>query len=97
MQGGTKRGRVHRRGDEIVPHLGGDADDYDFAFEEGAIRIIRVPEFRIENLVERPRRVGVIFAETKRMLPKVRGTCRPRARSFARARDVKRCKTSSSG
>ena len=48
-------------------------------------RIIRVPELRIEDLVERSRRIGVTFAETDLMRPLVARHIAPRVRA-SRAR-----------
>ena len=59
---GPERGRKN-----IVRHLRRRSDNDNHVLEENAVGIIRVPEFRIENFVERPRRKRVGRAEADRM------------------------------
>ena len=48
--------------------LRGRPDNHDFVIEKRAIAIVGVPKFRIENLVERPRKISIVGAEREKMV-----------------------------
>ena len=48
--------------------LRGRPDDHDFVPEKRAISIVRVPKFRIENLIKWPRKIGIVRAEPEKMV-----------------------------
>ena len=68
VHGRSGRRRAHRRIDEIVQDLRGCSDHYNFVFEKCPIGVVRVPEFRIENLIKRPREIGIVRAEPEKMI-----------------------------
>ena len=55
--------RTERRVYDIVQDLRGGADDDDLVLEKSAVVVVGVPEFRIENLVKRSWRIGLVGAE----------------------------------
>ncbi len=62
---GTRPVRAERSIDHVVQNLGRCAHDHDLVLKESAVLVVGVPKFCVENLVERPRQIGVVGAETE--------------------------------
>ena len=67
MENRARSVRLHRRRLEILEDLGRGADDNYLVLEESAFAVIGAPKLRIENFVERPRRIGILLGKAKGM------------------------------
>ena len=71
MKGRARCIGTHWRIDDVVQYLRRRPDDYDLVLEKRAIAVIRMPEFGIENLVERARLERVRRGETNHVAVKI--------------------------
>src|SRR5207248_11626901 len=62
---------AHRGIDYVVRHLGSRSHQHDLVLKKRAIGVIRMPEFGIENLIERARFERVRRGETNKMTTKI--------------------------
>src|SRR5437016_2772661 len=62
---------AHRGIDYVVRHLGSRSYQHDLVLKKRAIGVIRMPEFGIENLIQRARFERVRRGETNHMTTKI--------------------------
>src|SRR5438309_11693326 len=62
---------AHRGIDYVVRHLGSRSHQHDLVLKKRAIGVIRMPEFGIENLIERARFERVRRGETDHVTTKI--------------------------
>src|SRR5205807_8264087 len=68
----AKRRSTHWRIEKVVQHLCRRSHHYDFVLKKSAIGIIGMPEFRIENFVERARLKRVQRSKANHVTTKIR-------------------------